>query len=67
VEVADVEEAREPSDKRWVTGEEGQGLVEYALVLLLVAVALAGALGTFGGQLVTAYLDIATQVAALVP
>jgi Flp pilus assembly pilin Flp len=62
VEVADVEEARESSGKRWATGEEGQGLVEYALVLLMVAIALAGTLGTFGAQLVLWYQQVAAQI-----
>jgi Flp pilus assembly pilin Flp len=62
VEVADVEEARESSGNRWATGEEGQGLVEYALVLVLVAAALAGALGTFGAELLLRYQSIASQI-----
>ncbi|HEY3082879.1 MAG TPA: Flp family type IVb pilin [Chloroflexota bacterium] len=62
MEVADVEEARESSGKRWATGEEGQGLVEYSLVLLLVAVALAATLGAFGAQLVVAYQGIAAAI-----
>jgi len=35
--------------------ESGQTLVEYALVILLVAVALVGVLGAFSGQLDQAY------------
>jgi Flp pilus assembly pilin Flp len=62
VEVADVEEARESSGKRWTTGEEGQGLVEYALVLLLVAIALAGVLGTFGTELALQYAVVAQAI-----
>jgi len=31
--------------------EEGQGLVEYALIILLVSVALVGAVTAFGGAL----------------
>ena len=53
---------REPSRKGRVTGEEGQGLVEYGLVLLLVAVALAGTLGTFATQLIAHYTWIASQI-----
>ncbi len=37
--------------QRWLRREEGQGLVEYALIILLVSVALVGALTTFGGAL----------------
>lgn len=33
----------------------GQGLVEYALIILLVAIALVAALGTFGSALNTFY------------
>ena len=36
-------------------GESGQTLVEYALVILLVAVALVAVLGAFTGQLNQAY------------
>jgi Flp pilus assembly pilin Flp len=32
--------------RQWREGRWGQGLVEYALILLLVAVVLVGALGT---------------------
>jgi pilus assembly protein Flp/PilA len=35
--------------QRWLRREEGQGLVEYALIILLVAVVLVGALTAFGG------------------
>jgi pilus assembly protein Flp/PilA len=37
--------------QRWRRREEGQGLVEYALIILLVSVALVGALTAFGGAL----------------
>lgn len=46
-------------------GEEGQGLVEYALVLLFVAVALVGALGTFGAALIGRYEAIAGSIPSL--
>jgi len=36
---------------RGLRNEEGQGLVEYALIILLVAVVLVGALTSFGGAL----------------
>ena len=35
----------------WFRREEGQGLVEYALIILLVSTALVGALTVFGGAL----------------
>jgi hypothetical protein len=63
VEVAEVIEGREPSLKGRVTGQEGQGLVEYSLVLLLVAAALAGTLGAYGTVLIGQY----TAIVALIP
>jgi Flp pilus assembly pilin Flp len=46
-------------DAGWrLAGEEGQGLVEYCLVLLLVAVGLVGALSTFGSGLNVQYQSI---------
>jgi pilus assembly protein Flp/PilA len=38
--------------------EEGQGLVEYALIILLVAVVLVGALTTFSGALNGLYQQV---------
>ena len=43
---------------RRLRSEEGQGLVEYALIILLVSVALVGALTTFGGALSGLYQQI---------
>jgi len=40
--------------------EEGQGLVEYALILLFVAVVLVGALAFVGDSLNVVYLKIAS-------
>jgi hypothetical protein len=57
VEVAEVVEDREPSLVR-VTGEEGQGLVEYGLVLLLVSIAAFGMLGTIGVNLAQLYFGL---------
>ena len=37
--------------QRGLRSEDGQGLVEYALIILLVAVVLVGALTSFGGAL----------------
>jgi Flp pilus assembly pilin Flp len=48
-----------------LAGEEGQGLVEYALILLFVAVAIVGSLGAFGGGLDARYQAIASTVASL--
>jgi Flp pilus assembly pilin Flp len=38
-------------------GSAGQGLVEYALILLFVAIAIAAAVGTFGQALSDYYMD----------
>jgi Flp pilus assembly pilin Flp len=35
--------------------EHGQGLVEYALIILLVSIALVGGLGVFAGDLTAFY------------
>jgi Flp pilus assembly pilin Flp len=43
-------------------GKAGQGLVEYALILLLVAIAIVGAVGAFGGSLQASYTAIANAV-----
>jgi hypothetical protein len=58
VEVAEVDEDREPSRKGRATGQEGQGLVEYGLVLLLVSITAFGLLGSIGSTLAEAYLAI---------
>ena len=44
------------------TVESGQGLVEYALILLLVALAVVTALGAFGGALDAYYGSIVAAV-----
>jgi Flp pilus assembly pilin Flp len=49
---------------QWLSRTEGQGLVEYSLILMLVAVALVGALATFQGGLSARYADIASVVAS---
>ena len=38
-----------------LAGEEGQGLVEYGLILLLVAIGVVGAVGGFGFGLAARY------------
>ena len=47
--------------------EEGQGLVEYALILLLIAMAVVGALTLAGTTLNGTYENIAGQIEALIP
>lgn len=37
--------------RRFVKNEEGQGLAEYALILVLIAVAVVGALTLLGGRI----------------
>ena len=46
-------------------GEEGQGLVEYALILLFVAIALFGSVTLFGTSLSTRYDAIAAAIPSL--
>jgi pilus assembly protein Flp/PilA len=44
---------------RWILqDEDGQGLVEYALVIVLIAVVVVGMLGVFGGWVNTQYSTI---------
>lgn len=38
-----------------ISDEEGQGLVEYALIILLIAIAVIGTVVVFGEQLYAAY------------
>jgi Flp pilus assembly pilin Flp len=45
-----------------VKGEEGQDLVEYALILGLISVGAVTALGTLGGKLVSYYGYIVARV-----
>ena len=40
---------------------EGQGLVEYAMIILLVAIAAIGALGVFGGGVNGLYAQIVAK------
>ncbi len=47
------------------TGEEGQGLVEYSLIILLIAIALVGVLKLFGVDLGDIYDDIVAVIKAL--
>ena len=42
-----------------VTNEVGQGLTEYALIIVLIAVALVGALTTLNGSLTSVYTAVA--------
>ena len=42
--------------------EDGQGLVEYALILLLIAMAVIGALKLFGDELLQTYNEITSAI-----
>jgi Flp pilus assembly pilin Flp len=44
------------------TDEEGQGLVEYCLILLFVAVTLLFAVSEYGGQLIIRYEALAARI-----
>ena len=41
-----------------LTGQDGQGLVEYALILVLVAIVVIGVLTTMGTRISAAFQDI---------
>lgn len=41
----------------WLNNAAGQGLVEYALILLFVAIAIAASVASFGGALSDYYMD----------
>ena len=41
---------------------EGQGLVEYALILVLVAIVVIGVLATMGQKISTAFTDIVNNL-----
>ena len=51
---------------RIVGREEGQGLTEYALILLLIAIAVIVAVSVFGEQLDTTYNEIVGDLSALI-
>ncbi len=48
--------------KRFLKGEEGQGLVEYGLIIALVAVVLIGALTALNGGLSGTFESITGQL-----
>lgn len=41
-----------------IASEKGQGLVEYALILLLIAIAVVAIVGIFGQELISTYQSI---------
>jgi Flp pilus assembly pilin Flp len=46
----------------WLTRDEGQGLVEYALILTLIAVAAVAALTLLGGKVTSELSTVAKSV-----
>ena len=49
----------------YVTGlqkEEGQGLAEYALIIVLVSIVVVGALQLLGGQIDTVFTNITNEL-----
>jgi pilus assembly protein Flp/PilA len=42
--------------------QRGQGLVEYALILVLVAIVVIGVLSTMGGRIQAAFQDIVSSL-----
>ncbi|MEM9655448.1 MAG: Flp family type IVb pilin [Actinomycetota bacterium] len=49
------------------SGEEGAGLAEYALLLFVIAVAAAGIITTFGGNVINAFTDASNELPASSP
>ncbi len=47
--------------------ERGQGMVEYALIIVLIAIVVVAALTLFGTELSTVYSSIAHNIAWLSP
>ena len=48
--------------KNLLAQEEGQDLVEYALIIALIAIALVGSLGTLQGAIASAFSTIGTSL-----
>jgi pilus assembly protein Flp/PilA len=46
--------------------EQGQGMVEYALIIVLIAIAVIAAVTFFGESLSTTYNDIVNNLAAVI-
>jgi pilus assembly protein Flp/PilA len=45
----------------YIPGEEGQGLVEYALILMLIAIVVVAIVGLLGTELITAYSSVVSM------
>jgi pilus assembly protein Flp/PilA len=48
--------------KKFARNEDGQDLLEYALLVALIALIAIGAVGMAGGSVKTIFTDIATQL-----
>ncbi|MDD3705092.1 MAG: Flp family type IVb pilin [Clostridiaceae bacterium] len=48
--------------KETLKDEKGQGMVEYALIIGLIAVVVIGVLGTMGGSIEAKFQDIVTAL-----
>ena len=48
--------------KKFLVDESGQGMVEYVLIVVLIALVVIGAISTFGTQLSAKYDDIVGQL-----
>jgi len=46
----------------WMKSEKGQGLAEYGLIIVLVALVAAAAITAFGGQISSLFTRITTQL-----
>jgi pilus assembly protein Flp/PilA len=46
----------------FINDDEGQGLAEYALILVLVSIVAVGALTALGGQITTVFSTITTNL-----
>jgi Flp pilus assembly pilin Flp len=49
----------------YISGEDGQGLTEYAFILVLVALLLMGLLTVFGQQVINIYENIRDELVAI--
>jgi len=47
---------------RWVTEDEGQGLVEYALIISVISIAVIGSMVFLRGQLINIFSNIGNNL-----
>jgi pilus assembly protein Flp/PilA len=48
--------------RNFIAGKKGQGMVEYGLIIGLIAVAVVVVLGTMGGQINTLFQRVSTEL-----